>query len=77
MENIAFTLENMEYLDRKYPKQYKQFYIYIFLFFFFFIKPSICPQANKLDPPPHPPDPFWHNNHINIYIISLNYKTFE
>lgn len=34
MGNIAFTLENLEYLYIKYLKQYKQFYMYFFQLFF-------------------------------------------
>lgn len=39
-------------------------------FLIFFMKPLNYTQANKLDPP----EPLWHNNHINIhyyYIVEL------
>lgn len=69
MGNIAFTLENLEYLYIKYLKQYKQFlhvlFSAVFQNFSFIIKPLIYPTSSKLNPP----QPLWHNNHSNILYL--------
>lgn len=47
--------------------------MYIFSCFYnflLFIKPPIYPTSSKLDPP----EPLWHNNHINIhYFYSVKF----